>query len=186
MARRLAGVLASLAFFALASSANAFVYWANTGSTIGRANSEGTGVNENFITGANSPCGVAVDASHLFWTNDALGTVGAGSIGRSNLDGSGVTQNLVTGGDNPCGVAVDASHIYWTNNDGPGSIGRANLDGGSPDQNFIGPLTFPCGVAVDSHYIYWANRDAGTIGRAIHRATVRQFCDFRDAPMRAR
>ena len=48
----------------------AHVYWANetafsrTGaqiSTIGRANLDGTGVNQNFITGATFATGVAVD-----------------------------------------------------------------------------------------------------------------------------
>jgi virginiamycin B lyase len=142
-------------------SAGAFVYWGNTGSTIGRANNDGSGVNQGFITGANQPCGIAVDASHLFWNNDADGT-----FGRANVDGSGVTQNLFSGGDNPCGIAVDASHIYWTNTRSSGSLGRANIDGSSPTQTLISPLTFPCGVAVDSQHIYWANRDAGTIGRA--------------------
>ena len=43
----------------LAPSAGAFVYWANVGgTTIGRANLDGTSSNQNFITGASSPCGV--------------------------------------------------------------------------------------------------------------------------------
>jgi streptogramin lyase len=157
----LAAVIAVLAFFGIASSAQAFIYWGNTGSTIGRANPDGSGANQSFITGANQPCGVAVDASHLFWANDADGT-----FGRANLDGSGTIQNLFSGADNPCGLAVDASHIYWSNTAPSGSLGRANLDGSSPDQGFIGSLSYPCGVAVDSRYIYWVNRDASSIGRA--------------------
>ena len=38
------------------------VYWANEGTnTIGRANLDGTGVDQSFITGASAPFGVAVD-----------------------------------------------------------------------------------------------------------------------------
>ena len=37
------------------------VYWANTlTDTIGRANLDGTGANQSFITGASTPVGVAV------------------------------------------------------------------------------------------------------------------------------
>jgi hypothetical protein len=47
------------------------IYWANfggnptTASTIGEANLDGTGVNQSFITGANSPFGVAVSVPVL-------------------------------------------------------------------------------------------------------------------------
>ncbi len=45
-----------------AASAQAYVYWANTeAGTIARANLDGTGVDPNFITGADAPDGVAVD-----------------------------------------------------------------------------------------------------------------------------
>ena len=38
------------------------MYWGNFGSTtIGRANLNGTGVTQSFISGAEAPCGVAVD-----------------------------------------------------------------------------------------------------------------------------
>jgi len=42
----------------------AHIYWSSPASgTIGRANLDGSGANPNFITGAQSPCGIAVDAS---------------------------------------------------------------------------------------------------------------------------
>src|SRR5262249_52336302 len=135
----LAVVFATLgAGLIVAPSAGAFIYWANGGSnTIGRANVDGTGVNQNFISGGTRPCGVGVDSAHIYWGNKA----GAGSIGRANLDGSGVNQNFISGVgvvDAPCGVAVDAGHIYWANSAGVNTIGRANLDGTSPVENFVG------------------------------------------------
>jgi hypothetical protein len=46
-----------------AARADAFVYWANSrADTIGRANLDGTGVDQSFIAGASGTQGVAVDA----------------------------------------------------------------------------------------------------------------------------
>jgi hypothetical protein len=43
---------------AVAARADAFVYWANTNAgTIGRANLDGTGVNQNFIINLSVPGG---------------------------------------------------------------------------------------------------------------------------------
>ena len=90
------------------------VYWANTDSdTIGRANLDGSGVDQSFITGANNPRGLGVDGEHLYWANfgplnpnPSIG--GVDTIGRANLDGSGVDQTFITGANNPAGLAVDA------------------------------------------------------------------------------
>ena len=69
--RRAALALATLAVatLALAARADAYVYWTNDNGTIGRANLDGTGVNQSFITGlGTSPQGVAVDGAHAYWT----------------------------------------------------------------------------------------------------------------------
>src|SRR5689334_22504129 len=90
---RVALLLAALLLLALAFAgrAGATVYWGNpiagggnAGTTIGRANNDGTAVNQTFISGASEPTGVAVDAAHVYWFNE----VGR-SIGRANLDGTG-------------------------------------------------------------------------------------------------
>ena len=67
------GLLAAILLvlpLALAARADAFVYWTNSDpGTIGRANLDGTGVNQSFITGAGaSAAGVAVDGAHVYWT----------------------------------------------------------------------------------------------------------------------
>jgi hypothetical protein len=161
---------------AFTSRADAYVYWANgaVGSTtIGRANNDGTGVDNSFITGAIEPHGVAVDGKHIYWAN----FLGGGSIGRANLDGTGVDQNFITEATLPWGVAVDGTHIYWANaasgTTDPllGSIGRARLDGTAPETLF-GPqsniVNAPCGVALGGGFLYWANggSDPPTIGRS--------------------
>ena len=123
--------LSALALVLLPDSANAYVYWSDPfANTIGRANLDGNRAKPSFITGASSPRGIAVDASHLYWANQSTGT-----IGRADLDGSNVNQDFITGASGPRGIAVDSGHIYWSN--GPGAIGRADLDGSNVDQDFI-------------------------------------------------
>jgi hypothetical protein len=108
----------------------AHVYWTSS-EAIGRANLDGTGVEETFIpvqksSVTGSTCGLAVDRTHIYWDNGATGT-----IGRANLDGTGAVQDFIvtgsagpgpTGGSGPaatnvthamCGLLVDGAHIYW-------------------------------------------------------------------------
>jgi Calx-beta domain len=153
---------------ALASGAGASVYWTNTvgpvfglpGTTIGRVNNDGTGINQNFIGGASTPTAVAVDAAHVYWLNDD-----DHSIGRANLDGTGVNQHFLTG-TNALTFAVDGAHIYWTDLVNGDRIGRANLDGTAVDPNFITGASGPIGVAADGAHVYWTNSNTHSIGRA--------------------
>jgi hypothetical protein len=101
----LASVLAVAALGAIAPAANAYVYWANLGtSTIGRANLDGTGVTQSFITTGTQPLGIAVDGNHVYWTN-----YGNNTIGRAKLNGTGANQSFITGAVLPYAVAVDPS-----------------------------------------------------------------------------
>jgi virginiamycin B lyase len=150
-----------------ASQAEAFVYWANTavgtGTTIGRAELDGTGVDQDFIGGATAPCGVAVNATHVYWAN-----LGSGTIGRANLDGTDPDQSLVVGEANPCGVVVGSS-LYWANQGEPpdeGSIRQAFLSGGPGSTlHETTAVSNPCGVAINTTHIYWANGGDNTVGR---------------------
>ena len=86
----LAALLAVMVPLSLAARADAFVYWGQ-GVAVGRANLDGTGVNQSSIAPAGSPQGVAVDGQHVYWTNFFTN-----SIGRANLDGSGVNQSFIS------------------------------------------------------------------------------------------
>jgi hypothetical protein len=84
-------------------AAHAYIYWGNVGGrAIGRANLDGSGVNQSFISGASSSVGVAVDSQHVYWANSF------GTIGRTSLDGSGANGSFITGLASPYGVAVNS------------------------------------------------------------------------------
>jgi RHS repeat-associated protein len=150
-----------------------YVYWTNlTTGTIGRANLDGTGVNQNFITGIDAPSGIATDGTYLYWTTGGLNdTNGTGGIARSLLDGTSRNNTFITGGNKPIGLAVTASYIYWTNFNS-GTIGRAAINGTGVNQSFIASGSYPYGLETNGSYLYWTNFLLGTgaagtnIGRA--------------------
>jgi hypothetical protein len=209
---------------ALASRAEAFIYWADYGkNSIGRADLDGTGIDGRFISGIEIPATVAVDGRYIYWGGYGAGDANEfeadivrarldgtkvdwrfiplpigpyegldqialdddhiywteifshlgfadGSIGRANLDGTGVDESFIdvfTEGAVPTGIAVDANHIYWSQTGGIGpdstqtpAIGRANLDGTGTERVFISSPsgTEPSAVEVDADHIYWINR----------------------------
>jgi virginiamycin B lyase len=131
---------------------DAHVYWTNSvTNAIGRANLDGTGVDQSFITGAIRPHGVAVHGAHVYWTHSPS------RIGRANLDGTGVNQTFIIFpipiGANPSAVAVDDNSIYWTNF-GTQTIGRADIDGSSANPSYITGASGPFGVALAGDNIY--------------------------------
>jgi virginiamycin B lyase len=138
----------------------AHVYWVEPArNSIGRANLDGSGVDESFIA-TEFPVGLSVDGAHIYWVRGLTG-----AIGRADLDGRQVEESFIVGANLPVGVAVDAGHVYWSNF-GADSIGRANLDGSGADQRFISPVGDPWGLAVDSGHVYWTDLSTGNIGRA--------------------
>ena len=153
------GLLAALLLvlpLALASRAEAFIYWAGIDS-IGRANLDGTGVDQNFILTVD-PRDIAVDGEHIYWTT-------ASGIGRAKLDGTDVEPSFIPSvGDAPLrSVAVDAGHLYWSYYSCPGgnqrctgAIARANLDGTGVDRTFIDAVNAN-GLAVDPNFLYWTD-----------------------------
>lgn len=91
-----------------ANASTIYLYWANSGAgvnEIGRANSNGTSVNQDFIdVGGAVEFGVwslATDGTYIYWT-DYL----QGNIGRANLNGTGITPKFVTGASSPIGIVA--------------------------------------------------------------------------------
>ena len=141
--------------------AMAFVYWTNYfGHTVGRANNDGSGADQNWITGCIGPTGLAIDTFHIYWANKE-----GNSIARANLDGSGAVQDWITGCSLPVGLEVDGTYVYWTHHY-PDRLGRANIDGTGVVQDWITDCAGPKAITVDGNYVYWTNLGGGTLGRA--------------------
>ena len=130
----------------------------NGGTTVGRANIDGSSPNPSLVNPGGDPiCGLAADQSFIYWLDTGLGQ----SIGRANQDGIGPNSSFVTGVTGNCGLAVDTFSLYWATP--TRTVGRAPVTGGagSADNNFIqnaAPASNnACGVAVNSQYLFWGN-----------------------------
>lgn len=124
--------------------ANDSLYIANTGADqVLRAPL--TGGTFEVLANVTSPQMIAVNSSHIYWTNFRGETVG-----RSDLDGSNPDEGFIAApsGSWTYGVGVDSDYVYWTNYTGASSVGRARLDGTDVDASFIGDLSFAAGLAV--------------------------------------
>jgi hypothetical protein len=143
------------------------LYWTTgneSNNYIGRANKNGTGIDNQFIDPLNPVCGVTADSGHIYWAHSP-GTDAASGIGRATLAGGTVESNWVNIPiGNPCGVAVNATHLFWGG--GNDAIGRVDIDGDNADQEFIGGLDgYACGGAIDATSIFWSHEN-GNVGRA--------------------
>ena len=112
---------------AVAARADAYVYWANdqTGA-IGRANLDGTGVNQSFIGGvgpggAFGPNDVEVDSEYVYWVNygHKCHRAREPQRHRPSTPASSPRHRLLW-----FRWLVDSSHIYWVNQS-PSSAGRS-------------------------------------------------------------
>jgi streptogramin lyase len=81
----------SLTLTGTLASGDISIYWANAArGAIGRADLDGSNVNESFISSGSEPVAVAVDHHHIYWVDQDNGT-----IGRANLDGTNVNQSFI-------------------------------------------------------------------------------------------
>jgi hypothetical protein len=116
--------------------AGGHIYWTNPDDgTIGRANVDGTGANQSFISGASQPAGIAVAGSDVYWSSTPITGAAGDSIGHARLDSSGalipasVTQNFIPGVGEATQLTTFGGYLYF--DDGDGWIGRSTLDGGT-------------------------------------------------------
>src|SRR5690242_17842141 len=155
----------------LTADAGAAVYWTNKGQSdcfapngsIGRANLDGTLVDQKFITGADVPRGVAVNSADIFWSNQGPCD---NSVGGASLDGSVVDQLFIAGNPagpaGPTGIAADDFDVFWSNLFGGDRISAAALDGSSVEPAFITGTSGACSLALDADWVYWANSGINT------------------------
>ena len=164
LVRRAALVLATLAVatLALAARADAFVYWTDQATdTIARANLDGTGVNQSFITGAGAPDGVAVDGTQSTGRSAPLPRSGGPtSTARASTRASSrsPTQTVLTGWRST--APTSTGRTSPARSGAPTSTARASTRASSPAQTVL------TGWRLTALTSTGLTSDTGTIGRA--------------------
>ena len=67
---------------------------------------------------AGTPFAIAIDATFVYWTDTAAGTINKVPIA------GGAPVTLATEQDTPISIAVDATNVYWTTS---GAVNRLAL-----------------------------------------------------------
>lgn len=180
MTRTRAALLLVLAVaLAAPATGSAYIYWALPGhsntsdfGSLGHANLDGTGATDNYVTGTASAWDLAIDGSHMFWTN-----LGTQSIGRADLDGSNANPRFLPNVGIPSVASanqldVQGDYVYYgrseTHTTTDWTIMRARTDGTGTYQTLIdfGSANVDVdGIDVTPSYIYWSDSHNG-IGRA--------------------
>jgi virginiamycin B lyase len=141
---------------------------------IRRVNLDGENEDEFLFTvpGTEEGPSLALDGSHLYWTNN-----GEGTIGRSELNGTSPEESFISGADHPKGLALDGSHIYWPANQDAdpnpgndlyrydaGTKSLTDLTVDTADKNGA-EVQGVIGVSEDGSYVYFvANGDLDGVG----------------------
>jgi hypothetical protein len=108
------------------------------------------------------PYGVAVDATHVYWSD-----VDGNAIKRRSLSSLGddiLADAVVSSEAGPRDIALDAKNIYWITSEG--RIRSRPKDGSGVPVTLASGQTGAESIIVDSQYIYWTNWvDGGEVNR---------------------
>jgi hypothetical protein len=159
----------------LPASAGAYLYW-ESGISIGRADLNGRGIEEDFIPNPYTKgevigqvTGIATSGPNVYFAFSG----GHQLIARANGDGGeidpdllDITQSVL----NPSfpsdltatSLTVGGAYIYWCTGEigGAYTVGRAGIDGTGVEPDFIKVSKPVHAVAVDSSHVYWVTEYA--------------------------
>jgi hypothetical protein len=112
------------------------------------------------------PAGIALGATHAFWTLLGTGS-GNGAIMWASKAG-GAPEPLVPGQESPTAIAATDSHLYWTSVAVPGKVFRCDLASScaSPEELSVAgpsPIRAPGSIAVDASRFYFTNDGDATV-----------------------
>ncbi len=108
--------------------------------------------------GADSISGIAVDAQHVYWSNNAAD----GGIFEAPL-GGGSPMQLVGSQSQAGALAVDSANVYWVTSQNPGGIvAMAPITGGAAVTLATGQ-TQANGIVVNASDVFWADFAFGKV-----------------------
>jgi hypothetical protein len=166
--------------------ASKYIFWTERGAlnsegiaqaglgSIGKANLDGSGVNQSCVTGITNPRSIAADAGFIYWTMPEISPGGLGKTGRADLSCAGVNTDFVSAITTSGDIAVDAAHIYFSSYNKGGNqslIRQFEIDGSGEAFHGNFPITLsntdgPASLALDDSHLYWAVPGKSEIGRA--------------------
>lgn len=108
-----------------------------------------SGGEPRVLADARRPSALAVDATHVYWTEDVEGQ---GAVVSMPLAG-GAPLTLASGQSAPRGMAINATHVYWTAT-WDETLSRVLLAGGALEIVAKAEV-YPEHVALDDKFAYW-------------------------------
>jgi hypothetical protein len=130
------------------------VYVANYGGAGDILKVPKTGGTFTSIAMSSTPWGLALDATHVYWSDED------GTVMRVDKDGQNPIQ-IASGDAGAYGLALDATHVFWASLIS-GEIKRANLDGTGVTTLATGQ-TDAFAMVVDATRVYWLRQSGGGI-----------------------
>jgi len=146
----------------LTASAADQIFVVNAGAfSVGKYASDGTVIDDSFISGFSHPIGIAVSGGYLL-----VSSITEGSVQRFDLrDGSTPSTAFVTGLSSPYGITVADGKLFAANYSGS-TIGEYDAaTGATLKAAFVSGLTqHPEGMVVANGNLYVTNFGGNTIG----------------------